>query len=358
MAPLDTGSESETYAAPARDEAYPPSLSLADAPSLGEGLKAAREASMRTLGQLADLTRVRAEYLKALEENAWSSLPSRPFTLGYVRAYARALGLDEEVAADRFKSECPDLSDKLHAPVGSDLEEVKKGSPVLVGVIGLMVAGVVAWNVTQRVMTADHAAPSDLQQTPEAWSQGDPLAVVPISAPLPAPPDQTVPAPYITPGLDPEAQAASAAEAAAPLPPGPAIPVGAAFNQKGAVYGAAPGASSVLLQARKPANIVVRNSDGSVVYLARQLNTGEAWRAPLSGDMVVDVSEPLAFAVYLNGEYHGSLDVNVTPISRLNSQAAQSAAAAARAAAAAATAAQPASAIVPPAPAGGAAAAG
>lgn len=333
MAPLDSRTTDETYAAPARDE--PPAVSLADAATLGEGLRAARDASMRTLDQLADVTRVRPEYLRALEEQNWGALPSRPFTLGYVRAYARALGLDEEVAAERFKRECPDSADKLQAPVGSELEDVKRGSPVVLAVIGVVVAGVAAWNVTQRVINAERAEATDIQRTPSTWSQGQPLSVVPISSPLPAPPDQTVPAPYITPGLDPQAQAASAEADAQPLPPGPAIAVGAAFNPRGAIYGAPPNASNVILQARKAANIVVRNGDGSVVYLARQLAEGEAWRAPRDAAMVVDVSDPLAFAVYYNGEYHGSLETKLTPVSRLNSQAAQYAAAAARSVAAA-----------------------
>jgi hypothetical protein len=331
--PLDPESVSETYAAPARDDFQ--TASLADAATLGEGLRAAREASMRSLEQLADLTRVRAEYLKALEENAWSLLPSRPFTLGYVRAYARALGVDEEAAVDRFKAESPDQSDKLQAPVGSELEDVKKRSPWLLGVVGVAVVAVVAWNVTQRILTAERPTDSALQQTPSTWKEGEPLSVIQVSAPLPAPADQTIPAPYITPGLDPEALAAALAAQPTALPPGPQINVGAAFNPKGAVYGAAPNASGVTIQARKPANIVVRNADGSVVYFARQLAAGEAWRAPQSANMMVDVSEPLAFAVYLNGEYHGSLDGTVVPVSRLNSMATQSQASAARAAAAA-----------------------
>lgn len=332
--PLDHESESETYAAPARDDFQ--TVSLSDAATLGEGLRAAREGSLRSLEQLADLTRVRAEYLKALEENAWGLLPSRPFTLGYVRAYARALGIDEEAAADRFKAEAPDLTDKLHAPVGSDLEDVKRRSPWMLGVVGVAVVAVVAWNVTQRIMTAERPTASTLESTPSTWKEGQPLSVIQVSAPLPAPADQTTPAPYITPGLDPEAQAAALAAQPTALPPGPTINVGAAFNPKGAVYGAAPNASGVTIQARKPANIVVRNADGSVVYFARQLAAGEAWRAPQGANMVVDVSEPMAFAVYLNGEYHGSLDGALVQVSRLNTMAAQSQASAARAAAQAA----------------------
>ncbi len=337
MTPVDTGSESETYAAPARDDVQ--TVSLADAATLGEGLRAARDASLRSLEQLADLTRVRGEYLKALEENAWSLLPSRPFTLGYVRAYARALGLDEESAADRFRAEYPNNTERLQAPVGSELEDVKRRSPWVLAAVGVLIAGVVAWNVTQRIISAERPTASGLEDTPATWKEGEPLAVIQVSAPLPAPADQTVPAPYITPGLDPEAQAAALAAQATPLPPGPQINVGAAFNPKGVVYGAAPNASGVTIQARKPANIVVRSGDGSVVYFARQLAAGEAWRAPAGANMVIDVSEPLAFAVYLNGEYNGSLTGALTQVGQLNNQAAQSQASAARAAAAAAAAA-------------------
>jgi len=349
MTPLDKESDFEAYAAPRRDDFQ--TVSLTDAETLGAGLRAAREASLRSLDQLEDATRVRAEYLKALEENAWSLLPSRPFTLGYVRAYARALGLDEEAAADRFRAEYPDNAEKLQAPVGSELEDVKRRSPWMLGLVGVAVIAVVAWNVTQRIMNAERPQVSALREGPATWKEGEPLAVIQVSAPLPAPADQTVPAPYITPGLDPEAQAAAlaASPASATLPPGPQINVGAAFNPKGAVYGAAPNASGVTLQARKPANIVVRNADGSVVYFARQLAEGEAWRAPLGGNMMIDVSDPLAFAVYFNGEYHGSLDGALVPVSRLNSQAATSQAAAQRAAAAAAAAAQRAAAAQQPA---------
>ena len=60
--------------------------------------------------------------------------------------------------------------------------------------------------------------------------------------------------------------------------------------------------------------------DGRVLF-ARQLAAGEAWRAPMEVSATVDVSEPDAFAVYMNGEYDGALNAALTPLSQLNSRA-------------------------------------
>jgi transcriptional regulator with XRE-family HTH domain len=329
MTPLDSGPGSETYVAPVWNDDRPP-VSLAEAATLAEGLRAAREATGRSLSDLADATRVRREYLAALEEAAFDRLPSRPFAVGYVRAYARALGVDEETAAERFKAEHPDRAAPLQAPIGSELDDVKPSSrPWVLGAAGVF-AAVLVWNVVQHAMNTREAQSSEIARVPETWSAGwVPGQAMPVGAPQPAPKDQTVPAPYITPGLETQlldAQAAQAQLQQAAMG-GPQIPVGAAFNPKGVVYGAEPEASMVTVQARKPANIVIRSADGTV-YFARQLAAGEAWRAPLNaGAMLVDVSDPLAFDVFFNGEAHGQLPQVVTPLAQLNSQASQLAAA-------------------------------
>src|ERR1700755_3649924 len=77
-----------------------------------------REHRKLSLEELADLTRVRRAYLADIEAMRLDRLPSRPFTIGYIRAYAWALGLDGEAAVERFKSDEPDLNEPLPAPVG------------------------------------------------------------------------------------------------------------------------------------------------------------------------------------------------------------------------------------------------
>lgn len=320
MAPLDSGSGPDDMYRTARnwDEPMP---SLADFETLGEGLKAARERSGRSMAELSAVTRVHARYLTALEQGDYSALPSRPFALGYVRAYAAALSLDEHLAADRFKREAPDDTETLRPPTGADFQDVKRHSPRLLAVAALVVCAVVGWNVFQRISLMEAPSPSDITEVPESWTLGTIPGVVRLGAPQPAPPDQTVPALYVTPGLEEELtglapdteEAAAAAAAAAP-------PVQAAFNPRGAIYGAAPAASQVVLQARKAASLVVRMNDGRVLF-ARQLAAGEAWRAPSGVAAMVDVSDPSAFDVYLNGEHGGALQAVITPLSQLNARA-------------------------------------
>jgi len=70
--------------------------------SLGEFFREAREAQNLTFEQVAASTRIQETYLHALEEERFHLLPEKVFTKGFVRTYARALGLDEEEALRRF----------------------------------------------------------------------------------------------------------------------------------------------------------------------------------------------------------------------------------------------------------------
>ena len=59
--------------------------------------------------------------LTALEQGEYAVLPSRIFSMGYVRAYAGALGLDELNAVEQFKQEYPDAAVPLQPPTGAAL---------------------------------------------------------------------------------------------------------------------------------------------------------------------------------------------------------------------------------------------
>ena len=318
---LDAGKGPSEYGAQADWKDLVPSVM--DAPTLGEGLRIARDHSGRSLAELSSITRVPVRYLTALEQNDFSVLPNRVFSIGYVRAYAAALGLDEQLAVERFKRESPDPSVPLQPPVGVAFEEVKRYSPRLIAVAAVLLVSVVGWNVFQRVNLMRAPQPSDIAEIPETWRLGTvpgQQAAMRLTAPRPAPPDQTIPAFYVTPGLEaqltgvdptsPEGVAAAAAVS----------PVAKAFNPRGAIYGASASASDVIIQARKAAALVVRMADGRVLF-ARQLAAGEAWRAPAGVTAIVDASDFGAFDVYLNGEHGGALQAEQTPLSQLNSRA-------------------------------------
>ncbi len=317
---LDTGNVPDEFRA--HPDWKDPVPSITDAVTLGDGLRNARELSGKSLAELAADTRVHERYLRALEENNASALPSRVFAIGYVRAYAGALGLDEQLAVERYKRETPDGSVPLQAPTGVAYEEVRRYSPRIIGVVAILALAVIGWNVFQRVSLMRAPQPSDIAEVPESWSLGEVpgQGALRVGAPQPAPADQTTPVLYITPGLETQLTGLDPADAAAATTAA-ATPVQAAFNPRGAVYGASATASQVVLQARKAGALVVRLADGRVLF-ARQLAAGEAWRAPANVAATIDVSDPTAFDIYLNGEHGGALTGVLTPLGQLNARAA------------------------------------
>ena len=67
-------------------------------PSFGEKLKLEREKRKISLDQISSTTKIGTRMLQALEEEKFSQLPGGIFNKGFVRAYARAVGLDEDQA--------------------------------------------------------------------------------------------------------------------------------------------------------------------------------------------------------------------------------------------------------------------
>ena len=70
--------------------------------SIGEFFKQVRETKGLTVEEVASKTRIRSDFIKALEEGNFAKLPDQVFARGFVRSYARSLGLDEEDAIHRF----------------------------------------------------------------------------------------------------------------------------------------------------------------------------------------------------------------------------------------------------------------
>ena len=64
--------------------------------SFGEKLKLEREKRKMSLEQISSTTKISTRLLQALEEDKFNRLPGGIFNKGFVRAYASALGLDEE----------------------------------------------------------------------------------------------------------------------------------------------------------------------------------------------------------------------------------------------------------------------
>ncbi len=73
--------------------------------TLGQTLRAAREGKGWDIARAERDTRIRARYLIALEAGDYRDLPSSVYTSGFVRNYARYLGLNPEWCLDLYRME-------------------------------------------------------------------------------------------------------------------------------------------------------------------------------------------------------------------------------------------------------------
>ncbi|MGD9852452.1 MAG: helix-turn-helix domain-containing protein [Nitrospirales bacterium] len=68
----------------------------------GGFLQQARKKKRLSLEEVASQTRIQQKYLEALESENFGNLPGKVFAKGFVRSYAKAIGVDEEEALQRF----------------------------------------------------------------------------------------------------------------------------------------------------------------------------------------------------------------------------------------------------------------
>ncbi|PZU45512.1 MAG: DUF4115 domain-containing protein [Sphingomonas sp.] len=117
--------------------------------TIGEALKQAREAAGLTLAQVAERTKVRPGILTEIENDDHDNLPALTYSLGFVKAYARTVGMDPNAAADRYRLESQ-KGDPIPTMVDlQPLEEKRLPSPLLVAgsvaLLLLLLGGFWAW---------------------------------------------------------------------------------------------------------------------------------------------------------------------------------------------------------------------
>ncbi|MDB5444689.1 MAG: putative transcriptional regulator [Phenylobacterium sp.] len=327
--PLDTGGISELNLAAGNggggSHADRPPPTLQSGADIGQALKAVREHQGLSLEELAEVTRVRASYLAAIEDLRLELLPSRPFTIGYIRAYATALGVDPDAAADRFRADEPVLDEPLREPLGVQDTRDPRFTSLVAGAC-MIIAAIFLWNIGRRAMTEDAPPPptaSDLAAA-RALAGAKPGPIV-LGAPLPAPVESTTPPAYETPGLSDAALTDDGRISLQGKPkaldqvtdPPPTAQLAPSFTPKGAIFGApANERSLVTVQALKSASLMVRGVDGSL-YFARQLAPGEAFRAPQVDGLTFNVTDPNAFQVFVAGQSKGVLPAAQASVSGL-----------------------------------------
>lgn len=137
-------------------------------PALGEEFRSAREARGLTLSNVAEQIYIRSVYLNAIEHEDWAAIGAPVYVRGFIRTYARFLGLDGESAVERFNQSVP--QDRPHPASTTAVERERiataTGSgPSIWAIAGTLIAVVLVgfvgfewWSYARGSSTAGPAA--------------------------------------------------------------------------------------------------------------------------------------------------------------------------------------------------------
>ncbi|MCC6545081.1 MAG: helix-turn-helix domain-containing protein [Nitrospirae bacterium] len=70
---------------------------------IGEYLKRVRETCGYSLEDVAGITKINLRYLEAIERDDFARIPGETFCLGFIRSYAKCIGINEEEISSRIR---------------------------------------------------------------------------------------------------------------------------------------------------------------------------------------------------------------------------------------------------------------
>jgi cytoskeleton protein RodZ len=112
--------------------------------ALGEEFRSAREARSLSLSDVAERLHIRSVYLAAIEDEDWHVIGAPVYVRGFMRTYARFLGLDPEAAVARFTQAVPAGTPAATTPRPAANPGEKRGmersSPSLAAIVSILVA--------------------------------------------------------------------------------------------------------------------------------------------------------------------------------------------------------------------------
>lgn len=216
--------------------------------TLGERLRAARINAELTLDSASERTRIKRDYLEALESMDPRGLPSRAYAVGYLRTYANFLGLDAAGCVEQFKTEVECDTGRSQPTAPQEKREIKLPRGML-GTVALLCA------VVAMAGWYGHY----ISQRDSASAAGQPIIAM-MSAEIGTP--------------------AAAAETRT-------------VRQPEDIWAGLPGPRStgaVVLEAGGLVHLEVRDASGRIL-VSRQMEAGDIYRAPDEPGLTVSASD-------------------------------------------------------------------
>ncbi len=204
--------------------------------TIGSELQQAREQRGLTLVQISERTKIRVPMLRAIERDDFRQLPGGVISRGFVRLFAREVGLDADEIGARFTAEVQSsglepsgegrsTNAGADAARGADAGTRGNGPRAAVFAVAVLALLAVAYVVLRPAPSppsgADAAVPpaaagpaavgtssASGPEAPAGTTSTPPVTAMP-EAPTPATPTPELPAPVDSPGTEPGAKAAA-----------------------------------------------------------------------------------------------------------------------------------------------------
>lgn len=173
--------------------------------SVGERLRTERETKGMTTADVAQSLKLSLWQVDALEADDWSRLPGNTITRGFVRNYARLLGIDPAVLTNSLDSASTPQPQVLSLPtesgkaMPSEGRQVRRDFTTVLAGLFLLILAVLAylfvppdfWQSKLQSLMSKSSVPEQVVENPGAASSSAPgNESVPVGAALPAPPTE------------------------------------------------------------------------------------------------------------------------------------------------------------------------
>jgi hypothetical protein len=156
---------------------------------IGATLREARMRARIDVSEIEAQTKIRAKYLRALENEEWDLLPGPTFVRSFLRTYAQALGLDDKAIVDEYRMRYEAPSEVEHQPiVASSRQSARprasgaggpsRGYTIAVGAIGLLIVLLLVGLLSKKgggstkQPAGSTTAQTTVRGTPSATSKG------------------------------------------------------------------------------------------------------------------------------------------------------------------------------------------
>ncbi len=295
--------------------------------TVGEILRAARIDRGLESATVASSLKMRREQLEAVETGNLEKLPGRTYAVGFVRAYARHLGLDAEALVQQFKEETveQDAAKPVDLVFPVAQEEYRGPRSSIMAVALLIAMGI--YGISYLTMPSRKAIATAAQTETAAIvvEPAKPATPKPVVAVAPTDSNRTpveVAVSFVAGGQTLPEQKLPEAPALAPVatPASALLVAQAAAPATDAQTQPAEANARIILKAVEPTYVQVRDAQlprSRSVLVARVLNVGESYAVPNRAGLTMQTGNAGGLQVEVDGRSLGVFGKSGEVITRI-----------------------------------------